>query len=240
MDGIIFWMSKSSEMTEAQKEAFRAAKREYMRKWLAALSPERREAINAKKRAKKAPRVADLPEAKREAKRASGREHMRRWRASLGPKESAEFRAKRRARELQRQRELRASAPASVTERRREVAKMRYQRERDGIIAAQKVYRQAQKDAVLDHYGRFCACCGEDEPVFLSLDHINGDGAAHRRETRKRSGASMYSLLIREGFPAGFQVLCFNCNFAKRTGEACPHASISKARLTANVVAFRP
>ena len=66
------------------------------------------------------------------------------------------------------------------------------------------------------------------------VDHINGDGAAHRRETRKRSGASMYALLIREGFPPGFQVLCFNCNFAKRTGNACPHAEIVKTRLTSN------
>lgn len=225
-------------MTEAQKETLRAKQREYMRMWHAALPPEKREAINAKKRAKKAPPVAELPEAKREARRASSREHMRRWRASLGQKETSEFLAKRRENERAQQRARRAAMTTEDREAIRRAGRERYVEKRERIIASQKKYRQSQKDAILDHYGRFCACCGEDEPVFLSLDHINGDGAAHRREMRKRSGASLYALLIKEGFPAGFQVLCFNCNFAKRTGNACPHAQIIKTRLTANVRHF--
>ena len=33
---------------------------------------------------------------------------------------------------------------------------------------------------VLDHYGRACSCCGETEPAFLTIDHVNNDGAEHR------------------------------------------------------------
>lgn len=172
-----------------------------------------------------------MTEAERlQRKQERNREFMRKWRASLTEEQATAFLAKRREREIPRQREIRASDPYYKAKL-RSCSTQYYWANRDKAIAVQKTYRQSQKETVLDHYGRFCACCGEDEPVFLSLDHINGDGAAHRRETRKRSGASMYSLLIREGFPAGFQVLCFNCNFAKRTGEACPHASIVKLRL---------
>lgn len=225
-------------MTEAQPATSKAKRAAYMKKWRAGLSPERLEALNARRRGKSVP-VCALPKEKVEAKRRSAREYMRRFTGNMSAAEKAAFLAKRREREIPQQRVRRAAMSDERRMADRQAERKWYARNRDRAIATQKVYRQAQKDKILDHYGRFCACCGEDEPVFLSLDHINGDGAAHRREISKRSGASMYSLLIREGFPAGFQVLCYNCNFAKRTGEACPHASISKTRLTANVVAFR-
>lgn len=66
-----------------------------------------------------------------------------------------------------------------------------------------------------------CKCCGEREVVFLSIDHINGDGAAHRRTVA--SGSSMYYWLVRNGFPPGFQVLCWNCQHAKAVKSQCPH-----------------
>ncbi len=225
-------MRKAAELTEAQKAERRAKHAAQMREWLANLPPEKREAINAKRRGK-SKRAAEMTPEELERGRKSAREYMRRKLASLTPEEKAAYLAKRRESEVPRQRELRA-ADESYREKAKAYATGYYWSNRNKAIATQKVYRQSQKDAILDHYGRFCACCGEDEPVFLSLDHINGDGAAHRRETRKRSGASMYALLIREGFPPGFQVLCFNCNFAKRTGNACPHAEIVKTRLTSN------
>lgn len=229
-------MRKAEHLTEAQKAERRASHAAKMREWVASLSPERREAMNAKRRGK-SKRAAEMTPAELERGRKSAREYMRRKLASMTPEEKAAFLAKRRVSEIPRQRELRA-ADESYREKAKAYSTGYYWTNRDKAIAAQKIYRQSQKDAVLDHYGRFCACCGEDEPVFLSLDHVNGDGAAHRREMRKRSGASLYALLIKEGFPAGFQVLCFNCNFAKRTGNACPHAQIIKTRLTANVRHF--
>ena len=39
---------------------------------------------------------------------------------------------------------------------------------------------------------------------------------------RTRGGAGQYWSLVSRGFPAGYQVLCHNCNFAKSHG-GCPH-----------------
>lgn len=66
-----------------------------------------------------------------------------------------------------------------------------------------------------------CACCGEGVLAFLSLDHVNGGGRAHRQET---GGGGFYSWLKRHNYPAGFQVLCHNCNLGRQlNGGVCPH-----------------
>ena len=77
------------------------------------------------------------------------------------------------------------------------------------------------REAVLDHYGRRCACCGETQVVFLTVDHVNNDGAEHRKTVH---ASAIYRWLLRSGFPPGFQILCFNCNCGKqRNGGTCPH-----------------
>ena len=72
----------------------------------------------------------------------------------------------------------------------------------------------------LAHYGNRCACCGETEPAFLCIDHINGGGTAQRRQ---RPGSRIEQVLLREGYPPGYQVLCWNCNAAKSYAGGCPH-----------------
>ncbi len=79
------------------------------------------------------------------------------------------------------------------------------------------------KAEVLKKYGGKCKCCGESEPVFLAIDHVNNEGAGHRR----KDGRKIHAWLKRNGFPEGFQVLCHNCNWAKRFGP-CPHTLRSK------------
>jgi len=71
------------------------------------------------------------------------------------------------------------------------------------------------RDQVLDHYGRVCVCCGATRG--LTIDHVNGDGKAHREELK----GDLYRWLVQEGFPRGFQVLCTPCNSSKGTGLAC-------------------
>ncbi len=66
-----------------------------------------------------------------------------------------------------------------------------------------------------------CACCGENIMEFLSVDHINGGGNKHREEIGV--GKSIYPWLIRNNFPKGFQILCYNCNMAKGFCGKCPH-----------------
>ncbi len=70
--------------------------------------------------------------------------------------------------------------------------------------------------------GPTCSCCGESRVEFLSMDHINGVGAVERY-TSHRKGEGLYRWLKKNGWPAGFRVLCMNCNFAYGHAGYCPH-----------------
>jgi len=93
-----------------------------------------------------------------------------------------------------------------------------------GYRLREKIHRAAQRRQVLRAYGGVCACCGEVEEAFLTIDHVNNDGAQHRREIGRAGGSSMTGWLIQNNFPEGFQVLCWNCNAAKQYQPGgCPH-----------------
>jgi len=85
-------------------------------------------------------------------------------------------------------------------------------------------YYRMQHQAMLAYGGYVCACCGETEPLFLTLDHINGDGAEIRRNIGTLGGTKLYKWLRDNGWPPGYQVLCLNCNQGRyRNGGVCPH-----------------
>jgi hypothetical protein len=70
--------------------------------------------------------------------------------------------------------------------------------------------------AVFNGYGGRCACCGENDPNVLELDHVNNDGSSHRQEV----GSKIYKWAFANGFPDRLQVLCANCHRARtRTGD---------------------
>ena len=80
---------------------------------------------------------------------------------------------------------------------------------------------------VYEAYGNKCACCGETEPLFLTLDHVNNDGHIERKAF---SQGNLYGRVIREEFPDRFQLLCWNCNQGKRRNNGvCPHQEGSTA-----------
>lgn len=82
--------------------------------------------------------------------------------------------------------------------------------------------RLALKADVLGHYGGACACCGETELIFLSLEHVGGGGSAHRAALG--GGEKVYREIRRRGYPDGFEVLCHNCNQGRHiNGGTCPH-----------------
>lgn len=89
-------------------------------------------------------------------------------------------------------------------------------------IESQREYKLRIRKEVINAYGGFCKCCGENELVFLDIDHINNDGAKHRKETGY-IGLAFYLWLRRENFPKDFQILCKNCNWAKFVLGGCPH-----------------
>lgn len=94
---------------------------------------------------------------------------------------------------------------------------------RDTVNTWWKKERVTLKAEVFRGYGNQCACCGEANPAFFQIDHVNNDGAARRREQKSLNGRKFYQKIIREGFPASLQILCANCNFSKRFGGVCAH-----------------
>lgn len=128
-----------------------------------------------------------------------------------------EYREKNRERLLQQLRDghrRRTQDPSYVEEQRRK------HRER----------RRSRKKDALSGYGELCSCCGEDEFVKLTIDHVDGDGAKHRSEvypgkTPKKRGLSnsekIHLQIVAEGWPDRYQVLCIRCNASKGNGPSC-------------------
>jgi hypothetical protein len=75
-----------------------------------------------------------------------------------------------------------------------------------------------RRRAILNHYGRACACCGTTKN--LTVDHIHGGGNKHRAQLGEGS-YGLYRWLVVNGFPAGFQILCGPCNQSKDDGPSC-------------------
>ena len=90
-------------------------------------------------------------------------------------------------------------------------------------ISFGKKYRDKNRELVFNHYGKKCACCGEANQKFLSIDHINGEGTKHR----KKIHGKINIWLVKNNFPKGFQTLCFNCNWGKyKNNGICPHKDL--------------
>lgn len=105
-----------------------------------------------------------------------------------------------------------------------ERVKLHYQENRERIVKWHRNYADAgyrakwylkKKLDILSHYSNGdirCVHCGFDDIRALSIDHIDGGGASHRKMT----GNDIYGWLKRNGYPDGYQVLCMNCQLIKR------------------------
>ncbi|HUT00427.1 MAG TPA: hypothetical protein VMY59_08935 [Candidatus Thermoplasmatota archaeon] len=106
----------------------------------------------------------------------------------------------------------------SDLEKHREDAKIYSHSEKGQQQIKQRIF--VLKNTVFNHYspgGIKCALSEANHPGYdcidfevLSIDHVNGNGANHRREI-KVSGNRFYLWLIQHGFPEGYRVLCYNC-----------------------------
>jgi len=91
-----------------------------------------------------------------------------------------------------------------------------------------KDYRYNVKIKVIEHYSNGtmqCNCCGEKHIEFLSIDHIDCGRLIYGKNKRPNKYYSLQLCLnlIKNNFPEGYQVLCFNCNCAKGSFGECPH-----------------
>jgi hypothetical protein len=70
--------------------------------------------------------------------------------------------------------------------------------------------------AAFEHYAG-CHCswpgCTITDPDMLEIDHINNDGAKHRKET---GHTPIHRWLKNNSYPPGFQVLCGGHNQKKK------------------------
>lgn len=93
---------------------------------------------------------------------------------------------------------------------------------REERLAYNKQYHKNKASLVLEAYGNKCICCGENNLLFLTIDHINNDGASQRKEIGE--GITFYNWVIKNNFPTFLQCLCFNCNCGRyRNKGVCPH-----------------
>jgi hypothetical protein len=78
------------------------------------------------------------------------------------------------------------------------------------------------KAEVVSAYGGKCNCCGEDEFLFLQIDHVNGGGKKDR--DAGLFSTTWYRWLKANNYPKEYQLLCANCNWGKHlNGGVCPH-----------------
>lgn len=90
----------------------------------------------------------------------------------------------------------------------------------------QRQYYERLRQETYAAYGGRCTCCGEDRVVFLTLDHVNNDGAQHRAAIgaqHRGGGLRLYNWVRRNNYPDTIQLLCRNCNWAKHAAGRCPH-----------------
>ena len=90
-------------------------------------------------------------------------------------------------------------------------------------------YNLLLKHTVIEKYGGKCSCCGENQILFLTIDHINNDGNVERDNMKNYNTLSFYMKLKREEIRDDIQVLCFNCNLGKSINNGiCPHIEIRR------------
>lgn len=137
---------------------------------------------------------------------------------------------KNRARVNENQRRWKERNPGIANLRAKEWREANYDRAKENVRRRDKEI----KDMVFNAYGGYrCNCCGETIQEFLTIDHVNNDGAKHRKEIcgeKKASGKKVYRWIVNHGFPEGFQVLCMNCNWgrAHSPNHVCPHKKVQK------------
>lgn len=123
--------------------------------------------------------------------------------------------------------------------RERKKRREHYYTNKDSRQKYSKNYYLEKKREVVNHYTKgkmACPCCGVFGLVFLSVDHVNNNGAEDRKKGLR--GYRLYLWIVKNNYPEDYQVLCYNCNQAKAISGICPHEEerqrlVSKAKLEA-------
>jgi hypothetical protein len=79
--------------------------------------------------------------------------------------------------------------------------------------------------------GNKCSCpeCGEQEPLFLTFDHVKNDGYLDRGGDDTLRNARY---ILKHPSQTKLQLLCMNCNLGKmRNNGVCPHLVVPNTTL---------
>jgi hypothetical protein len=164
----------------------------------------------------------------------SDAERVRAWRKANPEKvklQKQRHTAKYIDREVARIKAWRAANPGRAAQAERDGSRRRYWADPEKAKTAAVVARRELKREVIAAYGGKCACCGDAHWEFCTIDHINGGGTAHRKESGLE-GQAFYQWLKRNGFPQGeYRVLCMSCNFSLGHYGYCPHTTEAREAL---------
>lgn len=94
----------------------------------------------------------------------------------------------------------------------------------DSYKEEKRKYASKLRFEVINHYGGKCVFCGDTNINHLCIDHINNNGAKHRKEI----GSDIISWLKKNNYPDGFQVLCHNHNAEKQNYKTMTLATYDK------------
>lgn len=124
-----------------------------------------------------------------------------------------------------------AGGPCAICGEQKDTAKSACERCRSRLQERRQLQDKQLRDSVYARYGGYnCHCCGETIPSLLTLDHVNNDGAEHRKQLGGNQTTKLYKWIIAHNFPPIFQVACWNCNVGKHlNGGVCPHQTIRTA-----------
>lgn len=136
-------------------------------------------------------------------------------------------------RECEREWQRKHSVTTSVLERKRLWQKRYREKDPDAYNAKQRLWktakRKSDRDTIYKAYGNKCACCGETNPKFFTIDHVNNDGHIERKSGKYTNGSMFYRQIVKDRFPPNYQILCYNCNLGRaRNGGICPHQEDSE------------
>jgi hypothetical protein len=102
-----------------------------------------------------------------------------------------------------------------------------YQQNKLRLDSYSNGWREQRRNEFIKEAGGKCVECGIDDPIVLDFDHVNDDGAAHRKQTKR---TNVVNILVKSGFDSSkFQLLCKNCNWKKEYRRRKNASEIRKA-----------
>lgn len=128
--------------------------------------------------------------------------------------------------------ECRSKFPSNNPVRKALMTKLWRERNIEHVRIHSKECYIKERDCIMNEwyeaYGGRCACCGETNIKFLTVEHKNGDGQKHRKEVG--TGIAMLKDLKKNNWPKDtIEMLCYNCNCGKsRNKGVCPHKEQKK------------